>query len=543
MRAVTTAPPPFDPDATPTHAKGKWYLRGADRRVAPRRGVRARRNRLRALDGNRSWLVPRGGPRRRFRPRRAGFRGRRRRHPACRGGSVKAHGALWTPLCDLLGIRHALLLAGMAGGPNTPELVSEVSRSRRPGRPRRDRHVGRRRGARDPRRARARRRRPRRRERPTRRRAARRRATPSAIAAVLAPFRAELGLPPESAAPRARRCPAGAARGRRRRRRLGHHDVRGSDAGDPACAPRRDSAARDGHDSPADAVRAVAAGADGVIAQGTRGGRPPQRLRRGRRRPQRPEVGTLALVPQVVDAVGPGSARRRDAAASWTGAASPPRWRSAPRASRSARASSSRARAASPTATGERSPTARADGTVVTDALTRPPRALDPQPLRGRPRRRAGRHARLGRTGRLIADIRRAAAAQERVDLLPMLAGQGAALAAIRSPPPRSSSSCSSRQRRRARERASGSRAVGGPVLSETYAPPSPPARPPPEAAALRWLSRPSLRRSSSAAPRRRGTRALGLEPRLRATRSPISSTAHGRARDTHAGARAPQRQ
>ena len=37
--------------------------------------------------------------------------------------------ALRTPLCDLLGIRHALLLAGMAGGPNTPELVSEVSRA------------------------------------------------------------------------------------------------------------------------------------------------------------------------------------------------------------------------------------------------------------------------------------------------------------------------------------------------------------------------------------------------------------------------------
>ena len=25
MPALTTAPPPFDPDATPTHAKGKWF--------------------------------------------------------------------------------------------------------------------------------------------------------------------------------------------------------------------------------------------------------------------------------------------------------------------------------------------------------------------------------------------------------------------------------------------------------------------------------------------------------------------------------------
>lgn len=35
--------------------------------------------------------------------------------------------ALHTPLCDLLGIRHPILLAGMAGGPTTPELVAAVS--------------------------------------------------------------------------------------------------------------------------------------------------------------------------------------------------------------------------------------------------------------------------------------------------------------------------------------------------------------------------------------------------------------------------------
>ena len=32
-----------------------------------------------------------------------------------------------TPLCALLGIRYPILLAGMAGGPTTPELVAAVS--------------------------------------------------------------------------------------------------------------------------------------------------------------------------------------------------------------------------------------------------------------------------------------------------------------------------------------------------------------------------------------------------------------------------------
>lgn len=35
--------------------------------------------------------------------------------------------ALHSPLCDLLGIRHPIVLAGMAGGPTTPELVAGVS--------------------------------------------------------------------------------------------------------------------------------------------------------------------------------------------------------------------------------------------------------------------------------------------------------------------------------------------------------------------------------------------------------------------------------
>ena len=35
--------------------------------------------------------------------------------------------SLNTPLCDMLGIRYPILLAGMAGGPTTPELVAAVS--------------------------------------------------------------------------------------------------------------------------------------------------------------------------------------------------------------------------------------------------------------------------------------------------------------------------------------------------------------------------------------------------------------------------------
>ena len=41
--------------------------------------------------------------------------------------SASTHAALSTPLCDLLGIRHPLIQAPMAGGWTTPELVSAVS--------------------------------------------------------------------------------------------------------------------------------------------------------------------------------------------------------------------------------------------------------------------------------------------------------------------------------------------------------------------------------------------------------------------------------
>jgi nitronate monooxygenase len=70
-----------------------------------------------------------------------------------------------------------------------------------------------------------------------------------------------------------------------------------------------------------------------------------------------------------------------------------------------------------------------ADGTVVTDALTgRPARWIRNRLVDALVAADAGTLG-WGAQGASIADLRRAAAAQGRADLLPMLAGQGAALA------------------------------------------------------------------------------------------------------------------
>jgi nitronate monooxygenase len=70
-----------------------------------------------------------------------------------------------------------------------------------------------------------------------------------------------------------------------------------------------------------------------------------------------------------------------------------------------------------------------ADGTVVTDALSgRPARWIRNRIVDALVTAQAGTLG-WGGQGALMGDIRRAAAAQERVDLLPMLAGQGAGLA------------------------------------------------------------------------------------------------------------------
>ena len=165
--------------------------------------------------------------------------------------------ALSTPLCDLLGIRHALLLAGMAGGPNTPELVSEVSRAGALG-------VLGVTGMTVDAVARA-----------TQAALARAGGGPvgvnvqlaprspatgerERIAAVLAPFRAELGLDPEPAAAPPP-TPAGAARDRRRGGRFGDHDVRGPHARDRR-ARRAGIPLLAMVTTPEEAVRAVARG-------------------------------------------------------------------------------------------------------------------------------------------------------------------------------------------------------------------------------------------------------------------------------------------
>ena len=333
---------------------------------------------------------------------------------------------LWTPLCDLLGIRHALLLAAMAGGPNTPELVSEVSRSgglgvlgltgmtleaaakatraaiaRAGGGP-----VG-----------------------VNAQLAPRSPATgdPSRIAAVLAEFRTELGLEPVGVLARAADSPLalleiGVA--------SGASVITTFEDPTPAIplARRAGIPLLAMVTTPAEAVRAVAAGADGVIAQGSEAGGHRSAFIGTDVRPARPEVGTMALVPQVVDAVeasvpvvasGGIMDGRGIAAALALGASGVSLGTRFLVASESGiPACYRRALAGCP-----------ANGTVVTDALT-------------------GRHARWirnrlvdalveandgtlgwGDQGASISELRRAAAAQERVDLLPMLAGQGAGLA------------------------------------------------------------------------------------------------------------------
>ena len=333
---------------------------------------------------------------------------------------------LRTSLCDLLGIRHALLLAGMAGGPNTPELVSEVSRSgglgvlgltgmtidaaagatraaiaRAGGRPV---GVNVQLAARTP---------------PTGDR--------ERIAGVLAPFREELGLPAEIGTPAA----ADSALALLETAiAAGASVVTTFEHPSPAVPLAR----RAGVPlvamviSPEDAQRAVASGADAVIAQGSEAGGHRSAFAGSDGGVARCEVGGLALVPQVVDAlrgrvpvVASGGIMdgRGIAAALALGAAGVSlgtrflvaRESGVPDCYR-------RALAACPT-----------DGTVVTDALTgRPARWIRNRFVDALVEARAGTLG-WGEQGAAIAEIRRAAAAQERADILPMLAGQGAALA------------------------------------------------------------------------------------------------------------------
>jgi nitronate monooxygenase len=338
---------------------------------------------------------------------------------------------LRTRLCDLLGIRHALLLAGMAGGPNTPELVGEVSRAgglgvlgvsgmtpdavaevtrtalaRAGGAP-----VG-----------------------VNAQLAVASPATgdPARIAAVFAPFRAELGLPPEPAPPK----PAATAL-----ELLELSIAAGASVittfEDPT--PAIPIARRAGVPllamvtTPAEARFAVAAGADAVIAQGSEAGGHRSSFVGADVRPIRQEVGTLALVPQVVDAVGgevPVIASggimdgRGIAAALALGAMGVSLGTRFLVARESGIVASYR----------EALVSTPADGTIVTDAVTgRPARWIRNRLVDALVAADVGTLG-WGAQTAAVADIRRAAAEQGRADLLPMLVGQAAGLGGASEP-------------------------------------------------------------------------------------------------------------
>ena len=328
-------------------------------------------------------------------------------------------------LPDLLGIEHPILLAAMAGGPSTPELAGEVSRAgglgvlglsgmslaaaadatRRAVELAGGAPVG-----------------------ANAQLAPRSAATGDRerILAVLAPFRSELGLPLDP--PRPDPAPSGlelleAAL------EAGASVITTFEDPTPAIGPARAAGAPllAMVTTPEEAVAAISAGAEAVIAQGSEAGghrstfvgaEIPASLR---------EVGTMALLPQVVAAVGPDVPviasggimdGRGIAAALALGAAGVSLGTRFMAATESGIPDSyRRALAACP-----------ANGTVVTDAVTgRPCRMILNRIVSAIIEARAGTLG-WGAQAAHIADIRRAASEQGRTDLMIMLGGQGAAL-------------------------------------------------------------------------------------------------------------------
>jgi nitronate monooxygenase len=331
--------------------------------------------------------------------------------------------SLETPLCTRLGIRTPILLAAMAGGPGTAALVAAVGRAGGLGvlgatgmttdavasAVQEAAAAGG--GA------------------PVGVNAQLAPGTPAtgdraAILAVLAPFRRELGLPPEPAA----RAPADPPEAL---------IAAALDAGarvvttfdDPA--PVLDDVRA--HDAllvpmvttPAEAQRALVVGAVAVIAQGSEAGG--HRGTYGLGLPDvgpPPLVGTLALVPQIVAAVdgavpviasGGIMDGRGIAAALALGAQGVSLGTRFLHAAEAGVAPAYRARLA----------TLGPDETVVSDVITgRPARWVRNRLVDALVASGVGT---LGwpAQGALMADVRAAAAAQNRPDLLPMLAGQG----------------------------------------------------------------------------------------------------------------------
>jgi nitronate monooxygenase len=340
---------------------------------------------------------------------------------------------LHTPLCDLLGIRLPILLAGMAQGPGTPELVAAVTGAGGLGvfgasgmtAADLERDI-----------ARARELAP---DGPFGVNVQLAQPTPATgerarIVEVLKPFRRELGLPDEPPERPPAESPAVLVEAALA---AGASVIATFD--DPAPVAEATLAAG-AHLLPLvttvdEAVRAVACGAGAVITQGGEaGGHRGTFGVGGVDGPVAPAtVGTLALVPQVVDAVGAGVPviasggimdGRGIVAVLALGA------HGVSLGTRFLPALESGAADAYAGAL----PDTPAERTVVTDAITgRPARWVRNRLVDALVEARAGTLG-WGQQARLVADVRRAASEQGRADLLPMLAGQGAALSGPREP-------------------------------------------------------------------------------------------------------------
>ncbi|MFN8109553.1 MAG: nitronate monooxygenase [Thermoleophilia bacterium] len=332
--------------------------------------------------------------------------------------------SLHTPLCDLLGIRHPILLAGMAGGPNTPALVGAVSRAGGLGvlgvtgttaaqTEEATREALRESGGAPvgvnvqlaP---------------PTPPTAARER-----ILEVLAPFRAELGLEPDPPAPPPPDPPL-----RLVEAALAAGATVVTTWHDPATVLPAARAAGVPVIAMTTTVEgglvAAAAGARAVIAQGAESGG--HRSTFGPGADRAAETGTMALVPQMMDALGDtvpviasgGISDGRGIAAALLIGASGVSLGTVFLAAEESGVPDVHRRALR---------NLRPEDTVVTDAVTgRPARWIRNRVVDALIAADAGTLG-WGAQGAILADMRRAAAQQGRADLLTMLAGQAAALA------------------------------------------------------------------------------------------------------------------
>jgi len=330
--------------------------------------------------------------------------------------------ALHTPLCDLLGIEHPVLLAPMANGPSTPELAAAVSRAGGLGvlaaanisaeavadEIARARELGATRlgvNVQVP---------------------PRRELNPDAasVQAVVAPFREELGLPSDPPPP----APAAAALDVLRAALEAGVDVASVALGDPG--PAAELAREFGVPlmamvtTPDEAVRCAEVGVDVVIAQGAEAGGHRSTFELSDEGPP-PLVGTMALVPLVVDAIdvpvvaAGGIADGRGLAAALAlgaqGVSVGTRFLAA-------------AEAGTPAHYRERVLSLRPQDTIVTDQVTgRPGRWIRNRFVDAM---EAGPRA-LGwpMQAAAIGDVRRAAGTSGATDVFAMLAGQAAALA------------------------------------------------------------------------------------------------------------------